>query len=221
MLRDLLGYTGAPRVKLELARTLYLQGKYAEAKKLFNEVSTQSDTPWRVVDNVQHFVQQIEERAGYLKFGLTTIADSNPRNLAAQKEFAIGDLRVTPTEAPKKVYGLRYSMRAWKPVTELGGGGYITASYNDYPGQDLDCLTADAGIAKNLNDSGSIRGKAGVELGTFRLRHGLILPLQQRQGHPANQPYEGHPAATGTQPAPRAAAGAPRCDSTARGAPPP
>src|SRR5206468_6314587 len=40
MLRDLLGYTGAPRVKLELARTLYLQGKYAEAKKLFNEVST-------------------------------------------------------------------------------------------------------------------------------------------------------------------------------------
>ena len=158
MLRDLLGYTGAPRVKLELARTLYLQGKYAEAKKLFNEVSTQSDTPWRVVDNVQHFVQQIEERAGYLKFGLTTIADSNPRNLAAQKEFAIGDLRVTPTEAPKKVYGLRYSMRAWKPVTELGGGGYITASYNDYPGQDLDRLTADAGIAKNLNDSGSIRG---------------------------------------------------------------
>ena len=174
MLRDLLGYTGAPRVKLELARTLYLQGKYAEAKKLFNEVSTQSDTPWRVVDNVQHFVQQIEERAGYLKFGLTTIADSNPRNLAAQKEFAIGDLRVTPTEAPKKVYGLRYSMRAWKPVTELGGGGYITASYNDYPGQDLDRLTADAGIAKNLNDSGSIRGKTGVELGTFggkRLYH--------------------------------------------------
>ena len=68
-----------------------------------------------VVDNVQHFVQQLEERTGYLKFGVTLISDSNPRNLAAQKEFAIGDLRVTPTEAPKKLYGLRYSARAWMP----------------------------------------------------------------------------------------------------------
>jgi hypothetical protein len=174
ILRELLGYTQAPRVKLELARTLYLQGKYGDAKKLFNEVSTQSDTPWRVVDNVQHFVQQIEERAGYVKLGVTMIADSNPRNLAAQKEFAIGDLRVTPTEAPKKMYGLRYSARAWKPVAELGGGGYITASYSDYPGHEFDRLTADGGVSKNLNEAGSIRGKAGVELGTFggkRLYH--------------------------------------------------
>jgi hypothetical protein len=180
LFRQLLTYTESPRVKLELARTLYLQGKYDKAKELFNEVATQSDTPWRVVDNVQHFVQQLEERTGYLKFGVTLISDSNPRNLAAQKEFAIGDLRVTPTEAPKKLYGLRYSARAWMPVSELGGGGYVAASYNDYSGGDLDRLTADAGVSKNLTDSGSIRGKAGLEFGTFggkRLYHFPYLGL--------------------------------------------
>ena len=35
--------TGSPRVKLELARTLYLQGKFDEANTLFHEVSVESD----------------------------------------------------------------------------------------------------------------------------------------------------------------------------------
>ena len=166
--RELLRVTGSPRVKLELARTLYLQVKYEEAKTLFQEVSTQSDTPWRVRDNIEHFVRQIEERTGYLKLGMTIVSDSNPRNLAAQKEFSIGGLRVTPTEAPKKVTGLRYSAQAWKPISEpVRLAGYVTASYVDYPNQDLDRLTVDAGVAKNLTDSGRIRGKAGIELGTF------------------------------------------------------
>src|SRR5438093_6987219 len=99
--RELLKATDSPRVKLELARALYLQGKYAESKKLFQEVALQPDTPWRVRDNIAPFVQQIEEKTGYLKFGVTLVSDSNPRNLAAQKEFSIGDLRVMPTEAPE------------------------------------------------------------------------------------------------------------------------
>jgi hypothetical protein len=172
--RALLKRTDSPRVKLELARTLYLEGKYDEAKALFREVSADSDTPWRVVDNIAPFVREIEEKTGYLKFGLTVVSDSNPRNLAAQKEFAIGDLRVTPTEAPKKMTGLRYSAQGSLPLAEFRAAGYLSASYSDYPGQDLDRLTADAGIAKSLTDSGLVRGKAGMELGTFggkRLYH--------------------------------------------------
>ncbi|TMH99987.1 MAG: hypothetical protein E6H39_06410 [Betaproteobacteria bacterium] len=41
--RDMLKRTGSPRVKLELTRTLYLQGKFDEAKTLFHEVSVESD----------------------------------------------------------------------------------------------------------------------------------------------------------------------------------
>lgn len=140
--RGMLGRTGAARVRLELARALYAQGKYAEAKALFREVSMHADTPWRVRDNIGHFVRSIEERTGYLKFGVTVISDSNPRSIPAQKEFSIGDLRLTPTEAPEKMYGLRYSARGWLPLTELGAlSGYLTASYNDYATEELDRLT--------------------------------------------------------------------------------
>jgi hypothetical protein len=164
--REMLKVTGSPRVKLELAHTLFLQAKYDEAKVLFKEVSLQSDTPWRVRDNVALFVREIEERTGYLKLGATVVSDSNPGNLARQKEFSIGDLQVTPTEAPKRLTGLRYSLQGWQPLAPIGGAGYLSASYVDYPTEKFDRLTVDAGLARNLVASGQIRGKAGLEFGT-------------------------------------------------------
>ena len=166
--REMLKHTDSPRVRLELARVLFLQGKYEEAKALFHEVSMQTDTPWRVRDNIQTFVRAIEDRTGYLKFGVTVISDSNPRNLAVQKEFSIGGLQVTPIEAPRKMTGLRYSARGWLPLSESGrAAGYFTASYNDYPGRDFDRLTLDVGAVKALSESGRVRGKVGVESGTL------------------------------------------------------
>lgn len=181
MLRAMLARTDSPRVKLELARVLYLEGKDAEAKALFKQVSMRSDTPWRVRDNIAPFVRSIEERSGYLKFGVTVVSDSNPRNLASQEEFTIGGLRVTPTEAPQKLTGLRYSVQGWMPA--LGAsrtGGYLTASYADYPGHELDRISADLGLLRPLSASGRVRGRAGVELGTFggrRLYHFPYLGL--------------------------------------------
>ena len=167
-LRGMLERTDSPRVKLELARVLYLEGKDAQAKALFKQVSMQSDTPWRVRDNIAPFVRSIEERSGYFKFGVTVVSDSNPRNLAAQEEFTIGNFRVTPTEAPEKVTGLRYSVQGWKPFQgSPDTGAYLSASYADYPGHQLDRITADVGLLKALSSSGRVRGKAGVEFGTL------------------------------------------------------
>jgi hypothetical protein len=180
LLREMLKSADSPRVRLELARTLYLQGKYDEAKALFKEVSVQADTPWRVVDNIAHFVRDIEERTGYLKFGFTIVSDSNPGNLTAQRDFAIGGFLVTPTQAPQKMTGLRYSARGWMPFAPLDAAGYLSASYVDYQGQDFDRLTADGGVVKNLTASGRLRGKAGVEFGTLagaRLYHYPYLGL--------------------------------------------
>jgi len=164
--REMLLVTQSARVKLELARTLFAEAKYAEAKTLFKEVSLRSETPWRVRDNIALFVREIEERTGYLKFGVTVVSDSNPGNLARQKEFSIGDLQVTPVDAPKRLTGLRYSAQGWKPFEPVGGAGYLTASYVDYPTEEFDRLTVDAGFAKNLVASGRVRGKAGLEFGT-------------------------------------------------------
>jgi hypothetical protein len=164
--REMLASTSSPRVRLELARTLFQQAKYDEAKVLFKEVSSRSDTPWRVRDNIALFVREIEERTGYLKFAVTVVSDSNPGNLARQKEFSIGDLQVTPTEAPKRLTGLRYSAQGWQPLEPIGGAGYVTASYIDYPTEEFDRLTVDVGLAKNIVDSGRVRARAGMEFGT-------------------------------------------------------
>jgi len=86
--------------------------------------------------------------------------------VARQKEFSIGDLRVTPTEAPRKMTGLRYSAQGWLPIEAIGASGYATGSYVDYPEQDFDRLTVDAGLVRNLTQSGRLRGKAGLEFGT-------------------------------------------------------
>ena len=163
--REMLTHTQSPRVKLELARALFAQAKYAEAKALFKEVSLQNETPWRVRDNIALFVREIEERTGYLKLGVTVVSDSNPGNLARQKEFSIGDLQVTPVEAPKRLTGLRYSAQGWQPLEPIGAA-YLTASYIDYPTEQFDRLTVDAGLARNLVASGRVRGKAGLEFGT-------------------------------------------------------
>jgi hypothetical protein len=166
LFRELATRVPSPRVKLELARAMYAQGKLDEAKALFREVSRQSDTPWRVRDNIEQFVASIEERTGYLKWGATIVSDSNPRNIAAQREFAIGDLLVTPTEAPEKLTGLRYSLQGWKPLA-AATGVYGTAAYTDFPRSDVDRLTVDGGLVTHLSASGRLRGKAGAELGSL------------------------------------------------------
>jgi tetratricopeptide (TPR) repeat protein len=164
--RRVLEMSGSARVRLELARVLYLQGKYVESKALFKEVSLQSDTPWRVRDNVSLFVRDIEERTGYFKWGITVVSDSNPRNLARQKEFSIGDLQVTPTEAPRRLTGLRYAAQGWQPLEPIGSAGYLAASYIDYPTEEFDRMTLDVGLAKHIVNSGRVRAKAGLEFGT-------------------------------------------------------
>jgi len=167
LFRRMLQETDSPRIKLELARTLYFQGKYEEAKTLFQDVAAHADTPWRVRDNIARFVRDIEERTGYFKFGVSLVSDSNPRNLSAQREFSIGDLHLTSTETPKRATGLRYFARGWQPVSEpFAIAGYVVASYIDYPGGNLDRLTVDAGLAKDIWGT-AVRGKAGMEFATF------------------------------------------------------
>lgn len=191
LFREMLKTTSSPRVKLELARTLFLQARYKEAKALFDEVVSRTDTPWRVRDNIAHFVRVIEERTGYLKFGVTIVSDSNPRNMPAQREFSIGDLQITPTEAPKEMSGLRYSASGWMPMNApLRAAGYLNALYADYPGQKVDRITADFGVTKDFSDGGRVRGKAGMEIGTlggnflYRFPYlGLDAVLRETQAH--------------------------------------
>ena len=73
-----------------------------------------------------------------------------------------------PDDEGRKVTGLRLSARGWLPAANgFRTAGYLTASYTDYPGQDLDRLTADFGALRDLTGSGRTRVKAGLEFGTY------------------------------------------------------
>ena len=168
--RTLVAATGSPRIKLELARTLFLQKRYAEARELFTEVLADPGVPWRVRENVEAYLRQIDGIIGYRKFSLSLVSDSNPRNITSQREFAIGGVRLTfqPPQDNEKVTGLRYSAQAFQPLLpESGLAAYASGSYFDYPGIALDRLTIDAGLARTLGESKRASAKAGVEAGTF------------------------------------------------------
>jgi len=108
------------------------------------------------------------DAAGRRYSTLTQITPANVSRLEKAWEFETGsgNLQVTPVDAPKRLTGLRYSAQGWKPFEPVGGAGYLTASYVDYPTEEFDRLTVDAGFAKNLVASGRVRGKAGLEFGT-------------------------------------------------------
>ena len=186
--RALAERTNSPRVKLELARTLFLLNRYSESRALFREVQLEPDVPWRVRDNVDMFMQRIDDILGYVKFSVSLVSDSNPRNITSEREFTIFGVRLTfqPPEDNEKVTGLRYAVQAYQPLLPQSRlSAYFTGSYLDYPTAELDRLTVDGGIAKELGEGG-LRVKGGIEAGTFgdrRLYHfpyvGYLQPLMR------------------------------------------
>jgi hypothetical protein len=167
--RELSQRTNSPRVKLELARTLFLLKQYGESRALFREVQLESDLPWQVRDNIDVFVHNIDDIVGYVRFAVSVVSDSNPRNITSERQFTIGGIRLTfePPADNKRVTGLRYSVQAHQPLLrENGLSAYFNGSYLDYPALALDRLTMDAGLSKRLVSAyGTVR--AGLEAGTF------------------------------------------------------
>jgi hypothetical protein len=170
MFRDVLRRTNSPRVKLELARALFFLRDYRESRALFQEVQLEPDIPWQVRDNIDAFVNRIDDIIGYVRFSVSVVSDSNPRNITSQREFTIGGVRLTflPPEDNKRVTGLRWGIQAHQPLLpESRVSAYFTGTYLDYETADLDRLTVDGGIVKELSGQLAPRLRAGVEAGTF------------------------------------------------------
>jgi hypothetical protein len=135
------------------------------------------DTPWRVRDNIDAFIREIDNVVGFRKFSVSVVRDSNPLNITSQREFVIGGFRLTlvPPADNKPVTGLRYAVQALQPLyPEAQLSAYVTASYLDYPGIALDRATIDAGLSKGL--AGATVLKAGIEAGSFSNRRLYQFP---------------------------------------------
>jgi outer membrane protein len=177
--RELLRKTSSSRIKLELARTLFYEKRYREARAIFKEVQLEPEIPWQVRDNIDTFIRQIDNIVGYVKGSVAVISDTNPENITSQREFSIGGIRLTfqPPAENKKVTGLRYLVDAFQPIWQEGRlSSYLTGAYIDYPGEALDRLTVDMGLTKGLDRDGRSALRAGVEWGTFAGRQLYNFP---------------------------------------------
>lgn len=163
---QLLADTGSPRVKLELARALFLLQDYERSEQLFREVLALPELPWRVGENIRVYLNEIDMATGYVKFSVGLVGDSNPRNFTNSREVMIGgqSLTVVPPDDNREVIGIRLSVLGYRPLDERRRTtAFFTASYSDFPGRTFDRLTGDVGLAQAVPGVPWLKAKAGYE----------------------------------------------------------
>ena len=163
---QLLADTGSPRVKLELARALFLLQDYTRSEQLFREVLALPGLPWRVGENIRVYLDEIDMATGYIKFSVGLVGDSNPRNFTNSREVMIGgqSLTVVPPEDNREVVGIRVSVRGYRPLDDKRRTtAFFTTSYSDFPGRTFDRLTGDVGLAQAVPGVPWLKAKAGYE----------------------------------------------------------
>src|SRR5512143_1313303 len=163
---QLLAATGSPRVKLELARALFLMRDYERSEQLFREVLALPELPWRVGENIRVYLDEIDMATGYVKFSVGMVSDSNPRNFTNSREVFIGGqmLTVVPPQDNRRVIGARLSVRGYRPLDEARRTtAFFTASYSDFPGYTFDRLDGDFGLAQGVPGLPWLTAKAGFE----------------------------------------------------------
>jgi hypothetical protein len=77
-----------PRVRLELARALYLAGDYQAAEYHFLLLTGQHLPP-QVLKNVQYFLKQIREKAGYWGASVAIVPDTNSNQATSAQTVVI------------------------------------------------------------------------------------------------------------------------------------
>ena len=128
VLEALMGETDAIRIKLELARALYLSGQLHESREKFAEVLEEltASAPPQVRANVERFLIDINRKLNPVRFGFSIVKDSNPTQSTETRKVTLFGLEFdyTPQKEVKEEYGLRVTADLMvKPSerTELAG----------------------------------------------------------------------------------------------------
>ncbi len=179
ILQSLAEKTKSPRVQLELARALFLDRRYAAAKEVFNEVLRQPDIPWSVQENILAYLERIDSALGYIRFGLSIVSDSNPRNFTDSRQVVIGGqpLNIIPPEDNKQVVGLRYSVSAAKAFTETAWlAGYLDTAFSDFSNSNFDRWGGDLGVLISPQVTPKLKYRVGLEESYYAKEHLYEFP---------------------------------------------
>ena len=116
ILKEISEITNALRLKLEYARSLYLEKNYKESKKIFEEVYFNKETPYQVKATIAKYLKEIDNRIGYLNFNISLVSEENPGN--------------DPGSGTYNIFGfipLNYNSQGEDTKTIYGGLGEINA----------------------------------------------------------------------------------------------
>lgn len=150
ILKRLYDQTRAPRIRLELARALWLTDLKDEARSLFVEAF--KDAPPSVVKaNILGYINSIDRQKGKFTLTASVARYDNPLQQpgAYTLNFAGIDLTFEPDAAYRKQWGINLGGEYAKA---LQSGWHIAASagYRELPGDLADRLSADFSLSRQL-----------------------------------------------------------------------
>jgi len=167
------------RIRLELARACYLDRQYARARTLFQAILDAPELPWGVRENVQRYLDRIDESLGHISFSVAFISDSNPLNFTDHQQINIAGqtFNLVPPSNKDAAYGIQYSFNASRALSDDASlVGFLKVSFRDLEGGELDKWIIDAGIAAAPSEQPRLRGKLGLEQSIYGGRQLYRLP---------------------------------------------
>ncbi len=166
--RSLLSQAPTPRVKLELARALYLAGQYPESIAQFREIYEQPGTPQTVKRNIIPFMREAELRVMRVRYGARMVTSSNPSRVGEEGSYYVpllaGSLDYQPP-VPKKV---AYGVEPWASVEKLWQNGLLTKFYGAarlYKDSDLNEGQFQFAVARQVPSTKGLFVQAALDAG--------------------------------------------------------
>lgn len=166
--RRLLREAPTPRVKLELARALYLAGHYQESLALFREVYEAPETPQTVKRNIVPFIREAELRIMRVRYGTRMVTNSNPSKVGEGGAYYVpyfsGTLDYRPPAPEKTAYGIE----PWVSLEKLWQNGLLTTFYSAvrlYEDSDLNEGQFQVAVARQVPSSPGLFLQAVLDTG--------------------------------------------------------
>jgi outer membrane protein len=171
------------RVRLDLARTLFLAGDYGAARYHF-ELALGQDLPGTARENVYRYLRHIEAQTAWLELTVNVGRDSNPGSATSARTVEILGQPFLVSEAAqaRPAWGVAIDVQA-REAFGAGDRGFVRAQLQlrDYEGRyaDYDYVQATAGV--NLDRAWSI--EAGPLAAFYQdqlLYRGALVELDHR-----------------------------------------
>lgn len=175
--RELSKHTNAPRVKLELGRSLFLGQHFKDAKQVFNEVYYSSGLPYEVRRSINLYLEKIDRKIGFLvpSFGLSV--DTNPRKATTASDFLLLGLPVVLShQMHGRAIGLQYGLSGRTPLNTSSTLSILGATNGvEYSQITTSYVNATAGLSFD-DRKGDVSLESGIQYARRKNSDTLISP---------------------------------------------